>query len=55
MKIDHKETYKYIKSISDKKYEVGIILGTGLGGLVKYIEKNIQLIIKTFRDFRFLL
>jgi purine-nucleoside phosphorylase len=40
MKIDHKETYKYIKSISDKKYEVGIILGTGLGGLVKYIDKE---------------
>jgi purine-nucleoside phosphorylase len=37
---ERKEAYKYIQSISDKKYEVGIILGSGLGGLVKFIEKE---------------
>lgn len=37
---EHKEAYNYIKSISDKKYDAGIILGTGLGGLVKFIEKE---------------
>jgi purine-nucleoside phosphorylase len=28
----------YIKSIAKDKYDIGIILGTGLGGLVKYIN-----------------
>ncbi|MEN8193033.1 MAG: purine-nucleoside phosphorylase [Bacteroidota bacterium] len=32
------ETLKVIRSKSDKQYEVGIILGTGLGGLVSEIE-----------------
>jgi purine-nucleoside phosphorylase len=40
MNPEHKDTYKYIKNISSKKYDVGIILGTGLGGLVKYIDKE---------------
>ncbi|MGK9477029.1 purine-nucleoside phosphorylase [Melioribacter sp. OK-6-Me] len=32
------ETLNVIKKYTDKKYEVGIILGTGLGGLVKEID-----------------
>ncbi|MCX6156806.1 MAG: purine-nucleoside phosphorylase [Ignavibacteriota bacterium] len=40
MNKEHKEAYKYIKGVTDKKYDTGIILGTGLGGLVKFIEKE---------------
>jgi len=36
---EHKEAYAQIKKIVKDKYEIGIILGTGLGGLVKHIEK----------------
>ncbi|MDD3557448.1 MAG: purine-nucleoside phosphorylase [Melioribacteraceae bacterium] len=32
------ETIKVLRGVTDKNYEVGIILGTGLGGLVKDIE-----------------
>ncbi len=32
------ETIKVLRDVTDKNYEVGIILGTGLGGLVKDIE-----------------
>ncbi|MFA5403372.1 MAG: purine-nucleoside phosphorylase [Ignavibacteria bacterium] len=35
-----KHTSDHIKKIIDGKYDVGIILGTGLGGLVKYIKKE---------------
>lgn len=35
----HKEALRHIKKLVNGKYEIGIILGTGLGGLVKYIEK----------------
>lgn len=36
---NHKEAHNHIKKLVKDKYEIGIILGTGLGGLVKYIEK----------------
>ncbi len=32
------ETLEVIKSKTEKSYDVGIILGTGLGGLVKDIK-----------------
>lgn len=32
------ETLQYLRSVTDKTYSVGIVLGTGLGGLVKEIE-----------------
>lgn len=35
-----KNTSEHIKRIVKGKYDVGIILGTGLGGLVKYIKKE---------------
>lgn len=38
MKPDIKKTIEYIKNIVKDKYDVGIILGTGLGGLVKFIN-----------------
>lgn len=34
----HEKAYDFIKDISDHTYEIGIILGTGLGGLVKFID-----------------
>jgi purine-nucleoside phosphorylase len=40
MKQKIKHTSNYIKKIVDGKYDVGIILGTGLGGLVKFIKKE---------------
>lgn len=40
MNNSHTEAYNYINSFSEKNYEVGIILGTGLGGLVKFIDKE---------------
>lgn len=43
MKADFQKTLDYIRNIVEDKYEVGIILGTGLGGLVKFI--NIEHII----------
>lgn len=36
----HSEALDYIKKIAGDNYEVGIILGTGLGGLVKEIKIN---------------
>lgn len=48
--IDH--TAQYIKSrIGDFEPEVGIILGTGLGGLVKEIEVEKQLMYSNIPDF----
>ncbi|SDE30356.1 purine-nucleoside phosphorylase [Mucilaginibacter pineti] len=45
-------TVKYIKSrIGDFEPEVGIILGTGLGGLVKEIEVEKQLMYSNIPDF----
>jgi purine-nucleoside phosphorylase len=45
-------TAKYIKSrIGDFEPEVGIILGTGLGGLVKEIEVEKQLMYSNIPDF----
>ncbi len=35
-----KETVSYIKSKIDLQPEIGIILGTGLGGMVNEIEIN---------------
>lgn len=40
MKHKIRHTTEHIKNIVKGKYEVGIILGTGLGGLVKYIKKE---------------
>lgn len=37
------ESLEVIKSVTDKNYEVGIILGTGLGGLVSEIEVEHEL------------
>lgn len=34
----HENAYNFIKEINDNQYDVGIILGTGLGGLVKFID-----------------
>ena len=51
MNKSHIEAYNYINSISDKKYEVGIILGTGLGGLVKHIEIEHTIDYKDLPDF----
>ncbi|MFA7359684.1 MAG: purine-nucleoside phosphorylase [Candidatus Kapaibacterium sp.] len=34
----HENAYNFIKEINDNQYEIGIILGTGLGGLVKFID-----------------
>lgn len=38
MKLDIKNTVDFIKSTAGSGYNTGIILGTGLGGLVKYIK-----------------
>jgi len=38
MKLDIKNTVDFLKGIAGSGYEAGIILGTGLGGLVKYIK-----------------
>lgn len=47
-----KNTAQYIKSrIGDFEPEVGIILGTGLGGLVKEIEVEKQLMYSNIPDF----
>lgn len=35
-----KQSHKHIKKIVKADYDVGIILGTGLGGLVKFIKKE---------------
>ena len=40
MNFRHTEALDYIKKIAGDKYDVGIILGTGLGGLVKEIKIN---------------
>lgn len=40
MNIKIKQATEYIRTKVKGKYEVGIILGTGLGGLVKYINKE---------------
>lgn len=40
MNSKHSEALDYIKKIAGDKYDVGIILGTGLGGLVKEIKIN---------------
>jgi purine-nucleoside phosphorylase len=36
----YEEAIKYIRNITNDGYKIGIILGTGLGGLVKYIKKE---------------
>lgn len=51
MNKSHIEAYNYINSISDKSYEVGIILGTGLGGLVKFIDIEHSIDYKDLPDF----
>jgi len=40
MKQKIKHTSSYLKEIVKEKYDIGIILGTGLGGLVKFIKKE---------------
>lgn len=40
MNFKHSEALDYIKKIAGDRYDVGIILGTGLGGLVKEIKIN---------------
>ncbi|MCE1165651.1 MAG: purine-nucleoside phosphorylase [Bacteroidetes bacterium] len=39
MKKRYTDSYKYIRKTIKDDFEIGIILGTGLGGLVKFIEK----------------
>ncbi|MFA5011930.1 MAG: purine-nucleoside phosphorylase [Ignavibacteria bacterium] len=34
----HEKAYEFINEINDNHYGIGIILGTGLGGLVKFID-----------------
>jgi len=38
MSVKHEEAVKYIKKLHPEEYSIGIILGTGLGGLVNDIE-----------------
>lgn len=47
----YKEAVKYIKSIVKEKYDIGIILGTGLGGLVKFIDIKHSIDYKNIPDF----
>jgi len=42
---------KYLKEHTGKKYPIGIILGTGLGGLVKFIKKDFYLDYNKIPDF----
>lgn len=39
----HAEAVDFIKSKASDGYEVGIILGTGLGGLVKFIKQDLYI------------
>ncbi|TRZ63940.1 purine-nucleoside phosphorylase [bacterium] len=39
----HEEAAEYIRARTLHNFEIGIILGTGLGGLVKYIEKDFHI------------
>ena len=48
---DYKNATKYIRKFTKKKYPIGIILGTGLGGLVKYIKKDFCLDYSEIPDF----
>jgi len=43
MQADISETLKYFRRFTKKKYPILIILGTGLGGLVKFIKKDFEL------------
>ena len=40
MKTQYKTAYDYIRSRTKERCEIGIILGTGLGGLVEHITKS---------------
>lgn len=40
MKIEIEEAVKHIRKKTNKNFPIGIILGTGLGGLVKYIKQD---------------
>lgn len=43
MPAHHKEAEKFLKKYAVKKYPTGIILGTGLGGLVKEIKTEYEI------------
>ena len=48
------ETANYIQNKTAFTPEIGIILGTGLGGLVNEIEASMCFRMKIFQTFRFL-
>lgn len=43
MKIRHRESFNFIADKTSGSYSTGIILGTGLGGLVKYIDDPVAI------------
>jgi purine-nucleoside phosphorylase len=51
MKTQYKTAFDYIRSKTREKCEVGIILGTGLGGLVKHITKSCSIDYKDIPNF----
>jgi purine-nucleoside phosphorylase len=51
MKEQIKETVDFIRKKTQAKYPIGIILGTGLGGLVKYIKKDFEIDYKQIPNF----
>jgi purine-nucleoside phosphorylase len=48
---DSKNATNYIRKFTKKNYPIGIILGTGLGGLVKYIKQDFCLDYNEIPDF----
>jgi purine-nucleoside phosphorylase len=47
----YKNATNYIRKFTKRNYPIGIILGTGLGGLVKYIKKDFCLDYNEIPDF----
>jgi len=47
-----KETARFLKDIGIDKPELGIVLGTGLGGIVKMIDIEKSILIMIFQIFR---
>ena len=47
----YKNATDYIRKFTKRNYPIGIILGTGLGGLVKYIKKDFCLDYNEIPDF----
>jgi purine-nucleoside phosphorylase len=47
----YRNATNFIRKYTKKNFSVGLILGTGLGGLVKYIKKDFQLDYNEIPDF----